>query len=165
MWKLALLWLLFSSALAAQTQYGTAPKPGAIAHATTACPWLTEGSAAHALGGEVSAIVKVSNSGEGLCNFSLQQGPSDSLEILVSKAALPTCPAESVRLKGIGNEAQTCKPRASRGETVEMISSRVRDLRFTVTLTTRSQKIAPKPDDPQNDPLEQIAEQVAGNLY
>jgi hypothetical protein len=46
-----------------------------------------------------------------------------------------------------------------------MVSSRVRDLHFTVTLTTREQKSQAKPADLQDDALEQIAEQVAGNLY
>jgi hypothetical protein len=161
----ALVWLLLSSAALAQTQYGTASKPGTAALAPAGCPWLTSGSAAHALGGDVSATVKVSNSGEGSCNFSRREGPPDALEILVSKAALLTCPSDSMSLKGIGNEAHSCKPRAARGEVEEMITSRVRDLHFTVLLTTRSQKIPSKSDDPQNDALEQIAEQVAGNLY
>ena len=166
----ALLLLLLSTSAMAQTQYGTAPKPGSMAHASTGCPWLTEGSAAQALGGEVSVTVKVSDMGEGLCNFSRRQVSTDSLEILVSKAALPTCPPDSTSLKGIGNGALSCRPHGSRAEAVEMISSRVRDFHFTVTLTTRGQKTPAKPDepqatDPQNDALEQIAEQVAGNLY
>jgi hypothetical protein len=162
--------LLFSSAALGQTQYGTTPKSAAPARAGHGCPWLTEGSAARALGGQVSVTVKVSDMGEGLCSFARQPGSADSLEILVSKAALPACPAESTSLKGIGNEAATCRSHSSRAEAVEMISSRVRDLHFTVTMTTHAQKTAAKPADsqpadPQNDALEQIAEQVAGNLY
>jgi len=160
------LLLLFSAAVA-QTQYGTAPKTGSPGRSSNGCPWLTEGSAARALGGDVSVTVKVSDSGEGLCRFS--RSP-DFLEILVSKAELPTCPPESTSLKGIGNEAATCRPHSPRAEAVEMISSRVRNLHFTVTLTTRAQKTSAKPADPQaadpqNDALEQIAEQVAGSLY
>jgi len=170
MLKRALLCLLLSSAAVAQTQYGTAPKTAAPSHASSGCPWLTEGSAARALGGEVSVTVKVSDSGEGACRFSRQPGSPDALEILVSRATLPTCPADSTNLKGIGNDAATCRPHTSRAEAIEMISSRVRELHFTVTLTTRAQKAAsksadPQAADPQNDALEQIAEQVAGNLY
>lgn len=157
--------MLLSSAAAAQTQYGTAPKTAAPARAVTGCPWVTEGSAARALGGEVSVTVKVSDAGEGSCRFARQPGSTDVLEILVSKATLPTCPAESADLKGIGNEAATCRPHSSRTDSVEMISSRVRDLHFTVTLTARAQKSLSNPADPQNGALEQIAEQVAGNLY
>jgi hypothetical protein len=160
-----LLWLLLVSAATVQTQYGTAPKAGPTAHARTGCPWLTQGNAAWALGGDVSVTVNVPNTGEGSCVFSREQTPTDSLEILVSKSALPACPPESGTLKGIGNEAATCRPPASHGESLEMISSRVRDLHFTVTLISRGQKGHAKPDDPQSDVLEQVAEQVAGNLY
>src|SRR5271165_6234478 len=118
MLKRALLCLLLSSAAVAQTQYGTAPKTASPAHASTGCPWLTEGSAARALGGEVSVTVKVSDTGEGACRFSRQPGSMDALEILVSKAALPACPVESTPLKGIGNEAATCRPNGSRAEAV-----------------------------------------------
>jgi hypothetical protein len=165
MLKRALIWLLFSSAAMAQTQYGTAPKPGSLPHPGVGCPWLTSGSAAHTLGGEVSVTAKVTNTGEGSCSFSRQQSPPDSLEVLVSRATLAVCPADSTGLKGIGNEALTCRLNGSRNEAVEMISSRVRDLHFTVTLTARGRKTTTKPADPHDDALEQIAEQVAGNLY
>src|SRR5271165_6075128 len=155
-----LLLLLASSAATAQTQYGTpstVPKTGSQGRPQTGCPWLTHGNAAWALGGDVSVTVNVSNTGEGSCVFSREQAPSDSLEILVSKSTLPACPPESGTLKGVGNEAATCRPPASHGENLEMISSRVRDLHFTVTLTSRGQKGHAKPDDPQNDALEQVA--------
>ena len=164
MWRLALLCILLSSGAVAQTQYGNSAKPGSIPHAQTGCPWLTDGSAAHALGGEVSATVKVAED-EGTCTFARQHDAAGSLEITVSKAALPTCPSGSTSLRGIGNEALTCRHEEAHSESVEMISSRVRDLHFTVTLTSRDQKKTSKPEDPQNDALEQIAEQVAGNLY
>jgi hypothetical protein len=164
MWGSALLFLLLSSAAAAQTQYGTTAKTNTMPHVQTGCPWLSEGSAAHTLGGDVSATVKVSN-GEGSCVFSRQQGTPYSLEIAVSKTPSPACPPGSTSLRGIGNEALDCRHGGPHGDSVEMISSRVRDVHFTVTLTTRSPKTPPKPDDPQNDALEQVAEQVAGNLY
>ena len=165
MWARILLLLLLSTVALAQTQYGTAPKATRPVPAQKGCPWLTEGTAAHALGGDVSVTASVSDIGEGLCSFSRRQDADDSLEILVSKAALPACPPESTSLKGIGNEALACRPHASQGHAVEMISSRVRDFRFTVTLTTLDQKASPKPVDAQNDALEQVAEQVAGSLY
>jgi hypothetical protein len=46
-----------------------------------------------------------------------------------------------------------------------MVSSRVRDLYFTVTHTSRVMKRPVKLSEGQEDPLEQIAEQIAGNLY
>ena len=81
--------MLLSSAAAAQTQYGTAPKTAAPARAVTGCPWLTEGSAARALGGEVSVTVKVSDAGEGSCRFSRQPGSTDSLRFLSAKPHYP----------------------------------------------------------------------------
>lgn len=168
--RLALSLVLLGASLAA-AQYSTPPmtpngsKTSAQKPAITGCPWLTEGTAATALGGDVTAIVNVSNSGEGLCKFSREAGSSDFLQIQVSKAALPTCPAGSMELKGIGNEAARCAPPGSRGHDIEMISSRVRDVNFTVTLAAHREKGAAKSDDPHNDALEQVAEAVAGNLY
>lgn len=161
---LVLLGLVISTGAIAQTQYGSAAKPDSMPHANTGCPWLTEGSAAHALDGDVIVNTQVSE-GQGSCNFSRLQGPPDALEIAVSKAGLPVCPAGSTVLRGIGNEASSCRHTGPHGDSVEMISSRVRDLHFTVTLTAPRQKNSAKADDPQNDALEQIAEQVAGNLY
>jgi hypothetical protein len=152
----------------AQTQYGNTAKPGStgpMTHTQTGCPWLTEGSAAHALGGDVSVTADVSDMGEGICRFARKQGSTDFMEILVSKVGLPACSPGSVVLKGIGNEALTCRHAGSRGDSVEMINSRVRDFHFTVTLTTHGEKVSSRPNDPQNDALEQIAEQIAGNLY
>ena len=131
----------------------------------TNCPWLTQGSAAKALGGDVSVTATMSTTGEGTCNFRVQNESLNSLEILVSKAKLPTCPADSTKLTGIGNEALRCRLSGSKGETTEMVSSRVRDVHVNVTLTSRSEKAPAKASDKLGDVLEQIAEQVVGNLY
>lgn len=160
--------LLFAALPAApQTQYGTPSVPHTPLETEfrTSCPWLTEGSAAKALGGNVSVIVAMKNVEDGSCKFVRQQDSTDFLEILVSKAALITCPAKNIRLQGIGNEATRCKLPGSRKEVTEMVSSGVRDLHFIVTLTYRRQGNLAKSADPREDMLEQIAEQVAGNLY
>jgi hypothetical protein len=162
-----LLLLVASSSVAAQAQYGAPGAPG-VSHArqqNTGCPWLTQGSAARALGGDVSVTVNVPNTGEGSCKFSRLPEFPDSLEILVSKVALPTCPPRSTELRGIGNQAERCKRPGTHGEDVEMVSSRVRDLYFTVTLASSGKKSAEKSSGAQDDALEQIAEQVAGSLY
>jgi hypothetical protein len=161
--------LLAASATAAQTQYGVpASLSGAqIASqnpANTGCPWLTKGSAAKALGGDVSVAVNMSSPLEGSCRFSREPDSADYLEIHISKVVLPACPAGSMDLKGIGNQAMRCVPPGSHGRGIEMISSRVRDLYFTVTCASRGQKNNAKADA-QDDALEQIAEQVAGSLY
>jgi len=129
----------------------------------TVCPWLTEGSAAKALGGDVSVTVSMPNTTEGSCKFVRRQGPLNSLEILISKTSLPSCPAGSAKLTGIGNEAVECRLSASHGEASKMVGSRVRELHFVVTLTDHGQKAPAKSEE--DDVLAQIAEQVAGNLY
>ena len=157
---LLLLLLAFSG-----YQYGaTTPHQSDSASLVSAvCPWLTPGSAARLLGGDVSATVTISTLTEGSCRFARRDQPMDSLEILVGGGALPPCPANSVSLTGIGNEAATCKLPASHGEMGEMVSGRVRDVHFTLVL--REQKRSAKPSEDQGDPLEPIAEQVAGNLF
>jgi hypothetical protein len=89
-----------------------------------------------------------------------EQRSPDALKILVSKNALASCPTESTKLQGIGNQAVRCRVKG-----LEMVSGRVRDLHFTVTLTSSGQKSAVKLPDVQEDALEQIAEQIAGNLF
>jgi hypothetical protein len=143
-----------------QAQYGkpAIPQNSSPARSQTTCPWLTQGSASSLLGGDVSINVHVSDTGAGSCRF---LRPHDSLEILVSKAALASCPTGSIALRGIGNQAARC----SHSGGVDMISGRVRDLHFTVTRTAHGQKRPVKLPDAQQDALEQIAEQIAGNLF
>ncbi len=129
------------------------------------CPWLTQGSAARALDGDVSVTTNVTDTGEGSCRFSRQQEPANVLEILVSKSGVRSCPADSPRLTGIGNEATLCRLREPHSDSVEMVSSRVRELHFTVTLSLHGLKSSTKSPDSSADELQQIAEQVAGNLY
>jgi hypothetical protein len=128
------------------------------------CPWFTQGSAARAIGSDVFVTENVSNENEGSCKFLSRQDSMNSLEILVGKASVPTCPTDSARLTGIGNEATRCRLRESHGDLVEMVSSRVREIHFSITLSLHGQKSS-KSSDPSNDTLQQIAEQVAGNLY
>lgn len=165
---LALLSSLASVATAQSSQSGYGQKSTQASSQTsshTVCPWFTEGSAAKVLGGGVSVTVSASNTGEGSCKFVRQQSPLNSLEILVSKTGLPSCPDGSIKLTGIGNEAAECRLPASHGEVSKMVSSRVRELHFTVTLTDHAQKIPAKSTDEDDDVLAQVAEQLAGNLY
>jgi hypothetical protein len=154
--------LLAYSTAAVQAQYDkpSVPQSSSQARSRTTCPWLTQGSASRVLGGDASTKVSVSGTGEGSCRFVREQRSPDSLKILVSKDALASCPTESRKLKGIGNQAARCRVKG-----VEMVSGRVRDLHFTVTLSSRGQKSPVKLPDVQEDALEQIAEQIAGNLF
>ena len=125
------------------------------------CPWLTRGTAAKALDGDVSLIVSNPDMHDGFCKFARQEEPDDLLEIVVSKTALAGCPPESSKIVGVGNWAMRCKVPASHGDVAEMISSQARDTYFTVKLVLHARKT-----DPQlSDELEQVAEEVAGSLY
>jgi hypothetical protein len=140
------------------------------ASATPKCPWLTEGSAANALGGKVSAAVQASSSGEGSCTFTRDTESSggaakDTLKIVVQKAEQSSCPAGGTTLKGIGNEAVRCKLEDSPVESVDVVVSRVREMHFSVTMATHKKRQPDSKALPSEDVVARIAEQVAGNLF
>jgi len=152
--------LLVSVAVLLPAKLSAAPK----------CPWLTKGSAETALGGSVSATVQVSGSGEGTCTFTREDAATkddfkDVLKISVQKTPQSTCPAGSPKLMAIGNEAVTCTLHRSPAGSTEMIVSRVRDLHFTVSITSHKQGAQPATQSESPDALEQVAEQVAGSLF
>jgi hypothetical protein len=129
------------------------------------CPWLTQGSAAAMLGGDVSAVIKLTPPDQGSCAFSRREGTTTYvLEVVVENASHTICPPTSTKLPGIGNEAVACRLQRSPNEAVEVISSRVRTLYFTVSLTSRGPSKPTSPLDNQKDIVERAAEQVAGNL-
>jgi hypothetical protein len=134
-------------------------------HAEPICPWLTKGSAAAMLGGDVAAVIKLTPPEQGSCAFSLQQGAATySLEVVVESTPRSTCPPASPKLPGIGNEALSCRLQRSPNEAAEVISSRVRTLYFTVSLTIQGTASPLIPLATQKDIVERSAEQVAGNL-
>ena len=136
------------------------------ASAAKLCPWVTQGSADVVLGGDSTAVVGVSESGEGVCTFRLDQGGStNTLRVAVGEAAEGSCPAGSPALAGIGNEATICTARRSHSEVVETIFSRVREKHFTVSITIRRKSSQPPEVGHFEDAIKQIAEQVAGNLF
>lgn len=157
--------LLFACCASLAASQSTAPNaaPQAQPAPPAACPWLTQGSAARVLGGDVSVTVTVTNPGEGACRFSRGNSPTESLEILVGAASSTACPENGAALTGIGNEAVRCRLPGAHGAMAEMVSGRVRDVHFALIL--REHKRPPRSSDEQDDPLEQLAEQVAGNLF
>ncbi len=162
---------LFSFPTASPGQYA-APSAPQTSKANTSrakppvvCPWLTQGTAVRMLGGDVSVAANVSDSGEGSCKFTREQGSPDSLEIVVSKATLAGCPADGIALRGIGNEAVRCGHAVPRGESVQIISGRVRGQHFTVTMTARGHEKTAKAEATEDEPVVRVAEQVAGSLF
>ena len=130
------------------------PKPSAQ------CPWLTQGSAASALGGEVHVSVIVVSPSQGTCSFVRQDLPAAHLKIFVGPASIPSCPQASERAVGVGTRASRCRVSASTGDSTEMISGAVRQTGLAILLG-RS-KTDPRA---KRDLLEELAEQVAGNLF
>jgi hypothetical protein len=133
-------------------------------YAQRACPWLTEGTAASALGGAVKASVQVEPDGRGTCSFLLEQA-AGGLEISVGPARSDACGAASQKVSGIGNEAVECHSSPSPSEEIDVISSRVRATYFTVRLTVRGAGHSAKSEAREHDVLHDVAEQVAGALY
>lgn len=150
----------FAAAQSNSSAYGKNSSPMTIA---SGCPWLTTGSAARALGGEVTATIAATDFTEGSCRFLRQDEPTHSLEIVVGKSVAAQCPTTGTKLVGIGNEAVRCRISLAHSESADVISGRVRELRFSLVL--RGQGRGAKPADVQDDTLEQLAEQVAGNLF
>jgi hypothetical protein len=160
--KLFSLTVVFAASLSAQNYPAASSKgypPPPPANSETACPWLTEGSAANALGGKVRVILSLTSFTQGTCTFVKTEDPQDQLKVFVGAANVPSCPAGSAHVTGIGVEASRCRlPLAHQGVT-QMISSRVREINLAVTVSTS------KSGDPAEAAIEQIAEQVAGNLF
>jgi hypothetical protein len=134
---LAILFFLSCCAASVHAQAAAAAHHG--------CAWLTEGSAASLLGG--------------------RQEPFDSLEVTISKSALPTCPPNSTNLVGVGNPTSMCKISGAHGLTAVLISGRVRDFYFTVSVDYSKRKAPPQTTELRVDLMAQVADQVAGNLF
>jgi hypothetical protein len=160
----ALPLLLLLSAASVCAQSGAGAYGNRQASATT-CPWLTAGTAAGVLGGDVAANMSVTSLTEGTCRFARSGETMRFLEIRVSAAPLPDCPAGSSPLHAIGNEAQRCRVSLPRGESEEMVSGRVRDVHFTVTMAGHRDKPGAKSPDAEDDDIVKIADEVAGSLY
>jgi hypothetical protein len=144
----------------------------ASAQTTTLCPWLSTGSAVTALGGSVTVTVHSENNWQGECRFTRQgEGARQTIDVQVSKVNPHPCPQGSTRLKALGNEAVQCSRSTSSGVQSDTIAGRVKDAWFEVAITGSpgAAREAPLNSD-SADPygaslLEQLAEQVAGNLF
>lgn len=159
-----LLLLLVSVTAAAQSHPSAAPsrQPGTAmsASATSDCPWLTRGTAANVLGGDVSLTVAVKDS-QGSCAFHSQQEPAQTLEITVSAMPSQLCAKGGTRIAGVANWASECSIAQAHHGRIESIVGQARDTYFSVTLKFR----ASRGWQARNAELENIAEQVAGGLY
>lgn len=133
------------------------------------CPWLSTGSAAIALGGDVTVTAHSESNWEGACRFERQAASQKrAIDIHISKANGHPCPSVSRKLRALGNEAVECRRVTANGNHADTIAGRVRDAWFEVTITGVPDvpRELPADSDPNRaNMLERIAEQVAGNLY
>lgn len=146
--------------------------PAAMAQTPTRCPWLSTGSAATVLGGDVAVTAHSENNWEGACRFTRLTGDAaQAIDIRVSKVNSRPCPDGSSKLKALGNEAVECTHLPVHGVPSDTIAGRVRDAWFEVTVTGIPGAAREAPSNTRSSDafgasiLEQLAEQVAGNLY
>jgi hypothetical protein len=150
--KLLFSTVCFAVSLSAQNYPAKKPPsslPPSSADAT--CPWLTEGSAAKVLGGQVHVILNVASSTQGTCTFVKTARPQEQLKVLVGAGNIPSCPTGSAKVIGVGDQASRCHLPHS----AQMISGNVRTVDMAITLSGNQTE----------DAIQQIAEQVAGNLF
>ena len=149
--KLFFCTFFLAASLTAQN-YSTKKPPSSLpsSSAAPACPWVTEGSAAKVLGGPVHAILNVASPTQGTCTFVKTARPQEQLKVLVGAGNVPSCPAGSAKVIGVGDQASRCHLPHS----AQMISGNVRAVDMAITLS------GSQPEDA----IQQIAEQVAGNL-
>jgi hypothetical protein len=152
--KLFFSMVFLAVSLSAQN-YPAKKPPSSLPPSSTgpACPWLTEGSAANVLGGQVHVILNVASPTQGTCTFVKTARPRDQLKVLVGAGNIPSCPAGSAKVIGVGDQASRCHLPHS----AQMISGSVRTVEMAITLSGSSAN--------QTEDIQQIAEQVAGNLF
>jgi len=144
----------------------------ATGQAPANCPWLSTGTAARLLGGDVTVAAHVEETFAGSCRFTRQSGNSSaSIAVLIGPKDTQPCPAGSTKLKALGNEAVQCRRAAGTAQGSDVIAGRIRNVYFVVTMTNIAGALTSEPDDPlladayAASPLERAAEQVVGNLY
>jgi hypothetical protein len=107
------------------------------------------------MGGPVTGSAHVAN-GEGNCEFA-RDDASLRLHIVVSYQRLNEC-ATGMPVAGIGEDAVFCMDDAA-GEHRESIRGRVQSNYFLLAITSHVSKTSLR------DSLDQIGEEVAGNLF
>ena len=136
------------------------------------CPWFSTGSAASVLGGPVTLSAHIESNSQGMCRFAPASGDEKRfLEIAVGKEDSHACPPDSTKMIALGNEAAQCKSTSARGQPLNVIAGRVRNVHFVVRLgAVPNAATIPSETGHPADPyaattLERVAEQVVGNLF
>jgi hypothetical protein len=147
----------------------------AVCHAQAMCPWINVATARGIVGGAVTATVKISEHGFGICNFSRQQRATvHELRISVNVMTdvpkqfpiyLAQCPPKSTPLPAIGNEAVMCSIQGKGDEYAEIVVGRVRDRAFVVGVSSSIQNDLSMTQETRRERANLVAEQVAGILF
>ncbi len=146
-----------------------------LAYGQAKCPWMNEATAAGILGGEVTVTANITGHGDGVCQFSRQQGTilrqlriSVSVMSDISKdfaAYLAQCPPNGAHLAAVGNEAVTCSDNNKAELYSEEVVGRVRDQAFAVSVSSSVGNDASMTQEMRRAKANLAAEQVAGTLF
>ena len=140
--------------------------PAIVSSMAERCPWLTQGTAAAILGGDVTSLVQGDGETSRSCQFIRKHNAVlYELDIFVAQEGVSVCPPASEKLIGIGTGAVQCSVTHSSTDVMEQIDGKVRDLRFKAILTTKGIKLSASQRESQREALRHAAEQVAGNLF
>lgn len=154
---------------------GLAMLTPAICLGQTKCPWINEPTARGVLGGPVTLTANVSAHGDGVCEFSRQQGAVvHRLRVVVDimtdvpkqfPSYLGQCPPDSTPLRAIGNEAVSCSTEGKGESFAEKVVGRVREQAFVVSLTSTRSNDPSMTQPMRREKVNLVAEQVAGILF
>lgn len=146
-----------------------------VCHAQAKCPWINEATARGVLGGDVTLTARVNDRGEGICEYSRQQGAAvRQLRVAVNlmtdipkqfPAYLAQCPPKSEPVRAIGNEAVTCSTEGKGHTSAEVVVGRVREQAFVVSLSSSLQDDPSMTQEMRRQKVNLVAEQVAGILF
>jgi len=146
-----------------------------VCHAQAKCPWINEATARGVLGGDVTLTARVNDRGEGICEYSRQQGAAvRQLRVAVNlmtdipkqfPAYLAQCPPRSEPVRAIGNEAVTCSTEGKGHTSAEVVVGRVREQAFVVSLSSSLQDDPSMTQEMRRQKVNLVAEQVAGILF
>ena len=147
----------------------------AVSHAQSKCPWINEATAHGILGGAGNMNANVSDQGFGVCTFSRHQGSAVQelrikVDLLTDVARqfptyLEQCPAKSISLRAIGNEAVMCSVQAKDNQYEEIVVGRVRNQAFVVSVSSSVQADPAMTQEMRSEKAKLLAEHVAGMLY
>lgn len=146
-----------------------------LCHAESKCPWISEATAGGVLAGTVSLTARITDRGDGVCEFSRNDGAAIhrlrvSVEIMTDIAKqfstyLAQCGPQSTPLRAVGNEAVMCSSDGKVDQYAEQVVGRVRDQAFVVSVSTSIQQDPSMTQKMRRQKANLVAEQVAGILF